>query len=227
MSIKVCVFDAYGTLLDVNSAAKHYAATTNNKQFKEAWKKIAIDWREKQLSYSWLRTIMNMHVDFWEITKDSLDYALDAAKITSDENLKLDLLRLYLELEPYPEVRKALLTLRDLGFKTSILSNGSVKMLNSALDSAGIKNLFDKVLSVDDVKVFKPSRVVYQKVCESFECSSDEVLFVSSNGWDISGALSAGFHCVWINRFQLPIDRLPNKPTLIQDDLKSLHNLLN
>ena len=219
MSIKVCVFDAYGTLFDVNSAARRCAEEPGREQFSTSWPSISAQWREKQLSYSWLLTVLKKYVDFWEITKNSLDYALESVGLSYDNELKQRLLKLYMELEAYDEVHSVLSELKEKTIACAILSNGSKFMLNSAVQSSGIKAFIDKVMSVDDVGTFKPDPLVYKLVVDNLSFQKKEVLFISSNGWDIAGAASYGFQTMWINRLGTPVERLPFKPDFIASDL--------
>ena len=224
MSLNTCVFDAYGTLFDVNAAARVAANEPNRRVFKEVWPSVSSLWRTKQLQYTWLRSMTNSYVDFWSITKDSLEFALEAHKLLNDLSLKERLLALYWELEPYPEVSQMLKELKKNGTKTAILSNGSPEMLNSAVKSSNLYEVINEIISVETVKIFKPDAKVYSQVENVLGCSKSEVLFVSSNGWDIAGASNFGFKTAWVNRSQDPIDRLPHKPNHILEDLKSIPN---
>ena len=225
MTIKACVFDAYGTLLDVNSAAEVAAQEPAFSAIKSIWPTLARDWRAKQLEYSWLRAIADQHVDFWQVTQDGLDWAL-AAQGVGDTKIRARLLELYWELSPYPEVRTMLNTLRARGMATAILSNGSPDMLQAAVQSADIADSLDAVLSVEDVGVFKPHHKVYDLVGAQFGYSPNEVLFVSSNGWDAAGAAGYGFQTVWVNRANAPVDRLYAKPNHIVSDLTAISELI-
>ena len=227
MIIKACVFDAYGTLLDVDSAARRCANEPGREKFAEYWPLISTKWREKQLSYSWLLTILKQYADFWEITENALDYALESVGLSSDVELKQRLLMLYAELESYSEVRSVLSDLKDKSISCSILSNGSSFMLNSAIQSSRIEAFIDIVMSVDDVRTFKPDPLVYRLVIDKLSCQRKEILFISSNGWDIVGAASYGFQTMWINRFGLPVDRLPFKPDCIMSDLTGIQSRIN
>lgn len=222
MSIKVCVFDAYGTLFDVNSAVRRCAAEPGREKFVSLWPSISVQWREKQLSYSWLLTVLKKYTDFWEITENALDYALESVGLSSDSELKQRLLTLYANLDSYDEVLSVLRELKEKNISCAILSNGSKFMLNSAVQSSGIKAFIDNVMSVDDVRTFKPDPLVYKMVVDNLSCQKKEVLFISSNGWDIAGAASYGFVTMWINRLGLPVDRLPFKPDFISMDLTSV-----
>lgn len=186
MPIKVCVFDAYGTLFDVASAARELALQPGRERLKNCWVKLANDWRHKQLQYSWLRAIMNKHTDFWSVTQDGLDWALEANNLSDDSDLRKELLKLYFNLTAYPEVFQILSDLRSNHILTGILSNGSPDMLNGAVQSAGISDLLNEVISVEDVGVFKPDISVYELVEKRFGCEIREVLFVSSNCWTLA-----------------------------------------
>ena len=221
MPVKTCVFDAYGTLFDVAAAAREAATEPGRESFADHWPRVANDWRLKQLQYTWLRAITGAHTDFWQVTKDGLDWALEASGL-GDPELRERLLQLYWELSAYPEVHGMLKTLKQLQFETAILSNGSPQMLSGAVESAGLGDLLDDVLSVESVGVFKPDHRVYQLVIDRFDCAPDEVLFVSSNGWDAAGAAGFGFQTVWVNRAQEPVDRLPWTPHHILSDLTDI-----
>ena len=212
MKIKACVFDAYGTLFDVAAAARTAAQDPQNEILADSWPQLAADWRNKQLEYSWLRAITGEHCDFWQVTRDGLDWALAAQGLAGDTGLRDRLLALYWTLAPYPEVQDTLRKLRHAGLQTAILSNGSPEMLEAAVASAGIGALLDAVLSAESVGVFKPAAPVYELATAHFGCARDEVLFVSSNGWDAAGAAGYGFITAWINRAGAPMDRLGHPP---------------
>lgn len=221
MPITTCVFDAYGTLFDVAAAARIAAQEPGREAFATKWPQIAQDWRLKQLQYTWLRAVADAHTDFWSVTKDGLDYALEASGF-DDAELRERLLALYWELSAYPEVPEMLARLKDAGMQTGILSNGSPDMLQGAVESAGIGELLDAVLSVQDVGVFKPHRSVYDLVGKRFDCAPEQVLFVSSNGWDAANAAGYGFYTTWVNRAGEPMDRLPWKPQKVMSDLSGI-----
>ena len=225
MTIRTCIFDAYGTLFDVTAAARECAEEPGRGKLKECWQRLASDWRLKQLQYSWIRAITKSHTDFWEVTKDSLDFALEANNLTDDQELRERLLSLYWSLESYPEVPEVLENLKSNKLETAILSNGSREMLDSAVQSAKISELLDKILSVDQVKIFKPDFRVYNLVLESFTRDKNEILFVSSNGWDVASAAGFGFKSVWVNRNSEPIDRLPWKPKHVLTNLTDIPKL--
>ena len=161
--VNICIFDAYGTLFDVTSATRIVANEEEYSSFPNHSVKVSNSWRIKQLEYSWLRNIMHEYIDFWQITSHALDYAMETLEIDNIK-LKQELLALYLKLEAYPEVKDLLTKLKQKGFKTGILSNGSMKMLNSAVDNANIRELLDQILSVDECKIYKPSKKVYDLV---------------------------------------------------------------
>ncbi len=225
MAITTCIFDAYGTLFDVAAAAREAAAEPGREAFAQHWQKVANDWRLKQLQYTWLRAVADAHTDFWEVTQNGLDWALEASGLQDDPELRERLLALYWELSAYPEVPNMLAKLKAAGMNTAILSNGSPDMLNGAVDSAGVQEFLDDVLSVEDVQIFKPAAVVYDLVGQRFNCAKDEVLFVSSNGWDAGCATGYGFTTAWVNRAGEPVDRLPWTPHHILSDLTSIPDL--
>ena len=226
MSIKVCVFDAYGTLFDVGSAARTLAFEPDNEKLKKVWVKLADDWRNKQLQYSWLRAIMSKHTDFWSVTQDGLDWALEANGLSGNLDLRKKLLDLYFRLASYPEVYEMLSNLRALNLSTAILSNGSPNMLKGAVDSACISNLLNEVISVEEVGIFKPDVRVYKLVEEKFSCQREEVLFGSSNCWDAIAASEFGFETVWVNRSKQPVDRLPTRKLIEVSDLSQISDLI-
>lgn len=221
MTITTCIFDAYGTLFDVSAAARAAAAEPGRESFAALWPKLSDDWRRKQLEYTWLRAVMGRHTDFWTVTQDGLDWALEAAGL-DDPGLRERLLALYWELAAYPEVPDMLAALKARGLATAILSNGSPEMLQGAVRSAGIGSHLDDVLSVESVGVFKPDARVYDLVARRFGCAREEVLFVSSNGWDAAAAAGYGFHTAWVNRAGAPVDRLPARPDHVLSDLSGI-----
>lgn len=224
MTIKACVFDAYGTLFDVSAAAREAAAEPGREDFAKVWQKVANDWRLKQLQYTWLRAVADAHTDFWEVTQNGLDWALEASQL-SDPELRERLLALYWGLSAFAEVPEMLAELKTLGYQTAILSNGSPEMLAGAVGSAQVGEFLDDVLSVEDVGIFKPHASVYQLVSDRFECGPDEILFVSANGWDAACAAGYGFRCVWVNRTGEPMDRLPWTPDRVVSDLTTIPEL--
>lgn len=191
--IKAVVFDAYGTLFDVNSAATRLKQDIGPK-----FQEVSDLWRSKQLAYTWLRSLMGTYVNFEELTGAALDHALETYKV--DKELKGRLMELYMKLDAYPEVPEVLRKLRSAGLKTAILSNGNPGMLGQATESAKLDSLLDAVLSVDSVKIYKPDARVYALATGKFGLEKHEILFVSSNGWDVHGASKFGFNVFWCNR---------------------------
>jgi 2-haloacid dehalogenase len=218
--IKACVFDAYGTLFDFASAAARCQDVPDQKLGA-----LTTLWRERQLQYTWLRSLQGDFADFWQVTGDALAFALDSLDIASPE-LQQQLMDLYLTPAPFPEVPSVLAQLRKAGFKTAILSNGSTTMLDSAVRAAGLSDLFDAVLSVDAVKVFKPHPRVYAYGLEKLGLRADEISFQSSNAWDAYGASNFGMRVVWCNRYGHRPERLPGAPDREIRDLSELPELL-
>lgn len=220
------VFDAYGTLFDVSAAARVAAAEPGAGRLAEVWPRLAEDWRRKQLEYTWLRAIMGAHADFAEVTANALDWALEAQGLGAARDLRARLLALYDKLDAYPEVGQVLARLKAGGRKLAILSNGAPQMLASAIRSAGIDGLLDDAISVEEVGVYKPSTRVYALVEAHLGVPPSQVMFVSSNGWDIAGAARFGFLTAWVNRAGAPVDRLPHGPAHIMPDLTPLPDFL-
>ncbi len=215
--IKACIFDAYGTLFDVNAAAAHLKDELGDKEAK-----LAEVWRLKQLQYTWLRSMMGgSYVEFWQITQDGLDFAMETVGL-DDDGLRTKLLDLYWQLDSYPEVPDVLKSLKAGGFQTGILSNGSPAMLDGAVQSSGIGNDLDAVLSVDALGFYKPRPAIYAMVTERFGIEPDEVCFMSSNGWDAAAAAHFGFQVCWVNRTGQPQERLPGE---LRKTLKNLSEL--
>ncbi len=214
--IRSCVFDAYGTLFDVHSAVGRH-----RRRLAEKADALSSLWRSKQLEYSWQRTISQRYVDFWQITADGLDFALEACAI-DDDALREDLLQAYLELECYPEVPGVLRSLKQAGLHTAILSNGSPTMLEAAISGAGIDDLLDAVLSVDALGLYKPTPDVYRLAIERFGTGRSQTAFSSSNAWDAAAAARFGFKVAWCNRFAQPRERLPGTPDA---EIRSLDEL--
>ena len=225
MPVTTVVFDAYGTLFDVAAAARMAADEPGRDALKEKWQDVANTWRLRQLQYTWLRAIADAHTDFWTVTKEGLDFALETTGLM-DPELRERLLALYWELAPYREVPMMLAKLKAAGLQTAILSNGSPDMLEGAVKSAGLEQLLDAVLSVEDVGVFKPDPRVYQLVEARFGTAPGDVLFVSSNGWDAAAAAGFGFQTVWVNRAADPVDRLPWVPDHQLNDLTSIPDMI-
>jgi len=215
-NIGACVFDAYGTLFDVNAAAQHCTADLGDK-----WRPLAELWRGRQLQYTWLRSLMENYADFWQVTGEALDFAMEALEI-KDPALRERLMELYLQLDAYPEVGDVLRQLRDGGMKTAILSNGSPKTLQAAVDNASISDALDTVISVDQIKVYKTAPAVYQLAVDQLGVKASTISFQSSNAWDAHAASNFGFRVVWINRFSQARERLPGNPDIMLDNLKPL-----
>lgn len=219
-NIKACVFDAYGTLFDVHSAVGKYY-----ERLGDVADQVSAIWRTKQLEYTWLRSLMKKHVDFWQVTQDGLDYALDVFSIT-DRQLRNDLIDAYLHLKCYPEVPDTLAKLKDSGRQIAILSNGSPAMLEAVVKSSGLENLVQTILSVELVGVFKPDPAVYQLAVDRLGVDAAEIVFMSANAWDAVGATAFGLRVAWINRFAQRAERLPFQPDTEIKTLDELPGLL-
>lgn len=216
MALTTLIFDAYGTLFDVAGAAR--AAAVEAPALSGIWPRLAADWRAKQLEYTWLRAVMGDHRDFAVVTADALDWAMAAQGV--DAGLRARLLALYDDLPAYPEVPSMLAALPHA--RKAILSNGTPAMLARACASAGIAAEFEALLSVEEVGIYKPATAVYDLVGARLGVARDEVLFISSNGWDVAGAARYGFRTVWVNRMGAPVDRLSDAPAHIIADLAAL-----
>lgn len=203
---EACVFDAYGTLFDVNSAACAAQGSLG-----ERWQALAELWRAKQLQYTWLRGLAGRHANFWQVTAEALDFALSTLHI-EDPPLRARLMNLYLVLNAYPEVPDTLQRLKAAGMKLAILSNGTPAMLAAAAATAGIADLLDAILSVEEVKVYKPHPAVYRLACERLNVSAGSICFLSSNGWDAYSAKAFGLRVLWCNRFGQVPERIPETP---------------
>jgi 2-haloacid dehalogenase len=217
--IQACVFDAYGTLFDFASAASRADVPGDRRAA------LTTLWRDKQLQYAWLRTLENRYADFWQVTGDALDFALESLDLESP-HLRERLMDLYLGLEPFPEVPAVLATLRKAGFRTAILSNGSPMMLDALVKSAGLEAVFDAVLSVDAVRAFKTHPDVYQYTLDSLGLTAPQIAFQSSNAWDAWGASDFGMRVVWCNRYGQRRERLPGAPDFEIRTLAELPALL-
>jgi len=219
--IKACVFDAYGTLLDVGSAVAAESATLG-----ERASELSALWRRKQLEYTWLRSLMRHHADFAHVTAEALDVSLETLGLRDDAALRARLLAAYVRLAPYPEVAGVLAALRRQGMRTAILSNGSSAMLQDGLAAAGIVELLDALISVEEVGVFKPAPEVYHLASSRLGLAAREIAFLSSNGWDVHGASAFGFQTIWVNRTAAPDERLPGTPVATIPTLAALPGLL-
>lgn len=219
-NVKACVFDAYGTLFDVDAAARAEQGNLG-----DDWKAISDVWRLKQLQYTWLRSLQGNYVSFWNITEDALDFALESAD-RNEPDLKKRLMDLYLELSCYEEVPSVLKALNEAGIKCAILSNGSPDMLNAAVENAGIADYLDASLSVESVGVFKPHPSVYELAIAHFDIAASNVSFQSSNGWDAYSAKDFGFQTIWCNRFGQADERLSEAPDFQITNLKEMLPIL-
>lgn len=218
--IKGCVFDAYGTLFDFNSAAAHCRADLGDQA--DALSKI---WREKQLQYTWLRSLMGIHKDFWGVTGDALDFAMKSLEI-HNEALREKLMSLYKTLDVFPEVHATLEQLKSGGLKTAILSNGSPEMLHAAVEGTGITHLLDAVLSVEDAGIYKPHPSVYKLAVDSLSIEARAICFVSSNAWDAHGASAFGLKVIWCNRYGQGKENLPGAPDVEVCTLREIPGIL-
>jgi 2-haloacid dehalogenase len=214
--IRACVFDAYGTLFDVNSATAPCLRELGEKA--DALNRL---WREKQLQYSWLRACQGKHADFWQVTGDALDFALRSLGIGNDE-LRRRLMQSYLALGAYPEVPEALEQLKRRGFTLAILSNGTPKMLQSAVDNAKLNSLLDAVFSVEKAGVYKPDPRVYRLAADGLGIAPNQICFVSSNAWDAYAASAFGMFVIWCNRAGQQEENLPGKPDIALPSLEEM-----
>jgi 2-haloacid dehalogenase len=215
LPIKALVFDAYGTLFDV-----HTVVETCEQFFPGKGKQISEVWRQKQLEYTWLRSLMGRYEDFWSVTDEALLFALNDLQLDTDEQVRHKILNQYLQLNPYPEVPKALEQLTDKSL--AILSNGSPDMLNSIVEKAALSHVFTDIISVDELKIYKPFMGVYQLAVAKLGVNKEDILFITSNSWDASGAKAFGFQVCWINRFNKNFDELGVVPDIIIQDLDEL-----
>ena len=216
-NIKAIIFDAYGTLFDVNSAAEKCKDKIGDK-----WEPFANFWRTTQLEYTWLRSLMKRHKDFWQITEDSLDKSMKAFNINS--KMKDELLNLYKVLSPFQEVPKTLKLLKEKNFKLAILSNGTPSLLNELVKCNNLDNLFDDLFSIEEVGIYKPHSKVYDLPIEKYKIKKDEVAFLSANTWDVSGAGNYGYQSIWVNRNNNIFDNLDYKPN---NQIKNLSELID
>jgi len=214
-NITACVFDAYGTLFDVNSAAAKCKKKLGNR-----WESFANTWRTTQLEYTWLRSLMNKHKNFWEITEDSLDHTMETFKIKQE--MRSELLNLYKELSPYPEVKECLEGLKSKKIKIAILSNGTPDLLKKLVKNNNIQNYFDDIMSIESVGIYKPDPKVYEMPIKKYGCKPENICFMSSNTWDVSGGGVFGYNAVWVNRFNKIFDKLSYKPQFVINNLNQL-----
>ena len=214
--IKVIIFDAYGTLFDVNSAAEKCKEKIGDK-----WESFANYWRTTQLEYTWLRSLMKRHKDFWQVTEDSLDKSLLAFKI--DPNMRSELLNLYKILNTFPEVKEVLKNLKEKKYKISILSNGTPDLLDGLVKSNNLEKMFDDIFSIEEVGIYKPDAKVYDMPIKKYKVEKNEVAFLSANTWDVSGAGNFGFNSIWVNRNKNIFDKLDYIP---HNEINNLNELL-
>ena len=217
-NIKAIIFDAYGTLFDVNSAAEKCKDKIGSK-----WESFSNYWRTTQLEYTWLRSLMKRHKDFWKITEDSLDKSMKVFNI--NPNMKSELLDLYKILSPYPEVKETLQLLKEKNYKLSILSNGTPSLLNELVSSNNLK-VFDDIFSVEEVGIFKPDPKVYDIPVKKYKIEKREVAFLSANTWDVSGGGNYGFNAIWVNRNNIIFDNLDYSPENQINNLKHLLDII-
>ena len=215
-NIKAIIFDAYGTLFDVNSAAEKCKDKIGSK-----WEPFANFWRTTQLEYTWLRSLMERHEDFWQVTEDSLDKSMKAFDL--DISMKDELLNLYKILSPYKEVPETLKALKEKKFKLAILSNGTPSLLNELVKSNNLDNLFDDIFSIEEVGIYKPSSKVYDIPIKKYHIEKNEVAFLSANTWDVSGGGNYGYQSIWVNRNNNIFDNLDYEP---KNQIKNLKDLL-
>ena len=216
-NIKAIIFDAYGTLFDVNSAAEKCKDKIGDK-----WEGFANFWRTTQLEYTWLRSLMKRHKDFWQITEDSLDKSMKNYKI--DPTMKNELLNLYKSLSPYEEVYEVLIKLKEKNFKLAILSNGTPSLLDELVKSNNLEDLFDDLFSVEQVGIYKPDSKVYDMPIKKYQIQKNEVYFLSANTWDVSGGGNYGYNSIWVNRNNNIFDKLDYSP---KHQIKQLGELLD
>ena len=214
--IKVIIFDAYGTLFDVNSAAEKC-----KEKIGDRWESFANYWRTTQLEYTWLRSLMKRHKDFWQVTEDSLDKSLLAFKI--DPNMRSELLNLYKILNTFPEVKEVLKNLKEKKYKISILSNGTPDLLDALVKSNDLEKMFDDIFSIEEVGIYNPNEKVYDMPIKKYKVEKNEVAFLSANTWDVSGAGNFGLNAIWVNRNKNIFDKLDYIP---HNEINNLNELL-
>ena len=216
-NIKAIIFDAYGTLFDVNSAAEKCKNKIGDK-----WEVFANFWRTTQLEYTWLRSLMKRHKNFWQITEDSLDKSMNSFNI--DKSMRNELLDLYKILNTFPEVKDVLNKLKEKNYKLAILSNGTPDLLNELVKSNNLDNIFDDIFSIEEVKIYKPDSKVYDIPVKKYKIQKEEIVFLSANTWDVSGGGNYGYNSIWVNRNNSIFDNLDYKP---KEEVKNLNQLLD
>ena len=218
-NIKAIIFDAYGTLFDVNSAVEKCKDKIGDK-----WEGFANYWRTTQLEYTWLRSLMNRHKDFWQVTEDSLDKSMKAFNI--DPLMRDELLSLYKVLSPFKEVPEVLKILKEKNFKLAVLSNGTPALLKELVKSNNLDNVFDDLFSIEQVGIYKPDSKVYDIPINKYHILKNEVAFLSANTWDVSGGGNYGYQSIWVNRNKNIFDNLDYKPKNQIKDLSELTKLV-
>jgi 2-haloacid dehalogenase len=218
-NIKAIIFDAYGTLFDVNSAAEKCKDKIGDK-----WESFANYWRTTQLEYTWLRSLMNKHKDFWQVTEDSLDKSMEAFKI--NHPMRDELLDLYKKLSTFPEVKEVLNNLKKKNYKLAILSNGTPALLNELVKNNNLDNIFDNIFSIEEVGIYKPNSKVYDLPIKKYQIKKEEVAFLSANTWDVSGGGNYGYNSIWVNRNKNIFDNLDYKPENEVENLKQLLDII-
>ena len=216
-NVKAIIFDAYGTLFDVNSAAEKCKDKIGDK-----WEGFANFWRTTQLEYTWLRSLMKRHKDFWQVTEDSLEKSMNAFKI--DKSMRNELLNLYKVLNTFPEVKDVLNKLKEKNYKLAILSNGTPSLLKELVKSNDLDNIFDDIFSIEEVGIYKPDSKVYDLPVNQYQIQKKEVAFLSANTWDVSGGGNYGYNSIWVNRNNSVFDKLDYKP---KNEVKNLKQLLD
>ena len=219
-NIKAIIFDAYGTLFDVNSAAEKC-----KDQIGDKWEKFSNYWRTTQLEYTWLRSLMGRHKDFWEITEDSLEKSMKTFEI--NHSMRNEMLNLYKSLNMFEEVPKTLRALKKKNYKLAILSNGTPSLLNELVKSNKLENIFDDLFSIEEVGIYKPDSKVYDLPIKKYNVKKNEVIFLSANTWDVSGGGNYGYNAIWVNRNKDIFDNLDYKPIYQIDNLFKLLDLLS
>ncbi len=217
--VKAVIFDAYGTLFDVNSAAEKC-----KNQIGDKWEGFANYWRTTQLEYTWLRSLMKRHKDFWKVTEDSLDKSMKVFNI--NPNMREELLSLYKKLSTFPEVNDTLKQLKNKNLKLAILSNGSPNLLKELVNSNNLTEIFDDLFSIEEVKIYKPDSKVYEIPINKYKIKPEEIVFLSSNTWDVSGGGNYGYQSIWVNRNNNIFDNLDYKPKYEIKNLKQLLDII-
>ena len=218
-NIKAIIFDAYGTLFDVNSAAEKCKDKIGDK-----WENFANYWRTTQLEYTWLRSLMKRHKDFWQVTEDSLEKSMKVFKI--DSSMRNELLNLYKILSPFSEVPEVLKNLKKKNYKLAILSNGTPSLLNELVKSNNLNNIFDNIFSIEEVGIYKPDSKVYDLPINQYQIQKNEVVFLSANTWDVSGGGNYGYNSIWVNRNNNIFDNLDYEPKHQIEDLSKLLDII-